>query len=102
MGCRVAAVNGMPDHIHLLFLLNPKMAVTDIVKHIKGESSHWINQQKLIPEKFAWQTGFAAFSVSDRHVDKVVHYIKNQKTHHSSITFEKEYEVLELEHQSAV
>lgn len=48
-GCPVAIINGMPDHVHLLFLQNPKLAVTDIVKQVKGNTSFWINQQKLIP-----------------------------------------------------
>ena len=65
-GCPVAAVNGMPDHVHLLFMQNPKLSVTDIIKQVKGNTSYWINEKKLTPEKFAWQTGFAAFSVSDR------------------------------------
>lgn len=91
-GCPVAAVNGMPDHVHLLFMQNPKLSVTDIIKQVKGNTSHWINEKKLISEKFAWQTGFAAFSVSDSHLDRVINYIKNQKTHHSQVTFESEYE----------
>lgn len=59
-GSPVRIINGMADHIHLLFLQNPKIAITDIVKQVKGNTSHWINQQNLITEKFAWQTGYGA------------------------------------------
>jgi len=52
-GCPVRIVNGMPDHIHCLFLLNPKKPMAEIIKQIKGSSSHYINQNILIPEKFA-------------------------------------------------
>jgi putative transposase len=59
-----------------------KKTISDIVKQIKGSSSHFINRGEFILEKFAWQTGYAAFSVSESQLDIVYHYIKNQKKHH--------------------
>jgi len=91
-GCPVRIINGMPDHVHLLFLQNPKMAVTDITKQVKGNTSHWINEQNLISEKFAWQTGYAAYSVSESQLEKVFQYIKHQKEHHKTKTFTSEYD----------
>jgi REP element-mobilizing transposase RayT len=91
-GCLVRIINGMPDHVHLLFLQNPKTAVTDIIKQVKGNTSHWVNGQNLMHDKFAWQTGYAAYSVSESQVEKVFQYIKNQKEHHSKKTFLQEYE----------
>lgn len=82
----------MPDHIHCLFLLNPQKSNAGIIKQIKGSSSHFINQNNLISEKFAWQTGYAAYSVSESVVEKVFQYIKNQKHHHIQKTFQQEYE----------
>ena len=82
LGCPVRILNGMPDHLHVLFLQNPQKTITDIVKQIKGSSSHFINRQELILEKFAWQTGFAAYSVSESQLEVVYNYIKNQKHHH--------------------
>ena len=84
----------MPDHIHCLFLLNSKKSIADIIKQIKGSSSHFINQENLISEKFAWQTGYAAFSVSESAVRKVHEYIKGQKLHHQKHSFQSEYEEL--------
>ncbi|QBN19251.1 IS200/IS605 family transposase [Flavobacterium nackdongense] len=78
LGCPVRIVNGMPDHVHALFLLNPQKAITDVIKQVKGSSSHSINGENLILEKFAWQTGFAAFSVSESQLETVYNYIKNQ------------------------
>lgn len=52
-GCPVRIINTMPDHIHCLFLLNPQKSITEIIKQIKGSSSHYINQQNIINEKFA-------------------------------------------------
>jgi putative transposase len=91
-GCPVRIVNGMPDHIHCLFLLSPQKSISEVVKQIKGSSSHYINQNDLLAEKFAWQTGYAAYSISESAVEKVFQYIKNQKEHHQTKTFQKEYD----------
>ncbi|MDP2688153.1 MAG: transposase, partial [Aequorivita sp.] len=82
----------MPDHIHCLFLLSPQKSIADVIKQIKGSTSHFINQSNLIPEKFAWQTGYAAYSVSESVVDRVFRYITNQKAHHQKKTFLQEYD----------
>jgi putative transposase len=91
-GCPVRIINGMPDHIHCLFLLSPQKSIAEVIKQIKGSSSHFMNQNHLIAEKFAWQTGYAAYSVSESVVDKVFQYIKNQKQHHTKKTFQQEYD----------
>lgn len=92
IGCQVKMVNGMPDHIHCLFLLSPQKSIAEIIKQIKGSSSHYINNHDLINDKFAWQTGYAAFSVSESAVEKVFLYIQNQTEHHRKKTFQEEYE----------
>ena len=92
MSCPVRIVNGMPDHVHSLFLLNPQKSIADVIKQIKGSSSHFVNEQNLISEKFAWQTGYAAYSVSESQLEKVFQYIRNQKEHHHKQTFLQEYE----------
>ncbi|TAF44670.1 MAG: IS200/IS605 family transposase [Sphingobacteriales bacterium] len=91
-GCPVRIINSMPDHIHCLFLLNPQKSIAEVIKQIKGSSSHFINQNDLISEKFAWQTGYAAFSVSESGVEKVFQYIKNQKSHHQKKMFQQKYD----------
>ncbi|HEY5536016.1 MAG TPA: IS200/IS605 family transposase [Ignavibacteria bacterium] len=87
----VYAINGTKDHIHILFLQDSNFSLSDIVKNIKGESSHWINQNNFIDKKFAWQSGYGAFSISDTKEDKIIEYIKNQKEHHKKISFAEEY-----------
>ena len=91
-GCPVRIINGMPDHIHCLFLLSPQKSISEVIKQIKGSSSHFINQNNLIADKFAWQTGYAAYSVSELGINKVFEYIKNQKQHHTKKTFDIEYD----------
>ncbi len=90
-GCPVRIINGMPDHIHCLFLLSPQKTIAEVIKQMKGSSSHYINQDNLITDKFAWQTGYAAYSVSESMVEKVFEYIKNQKSHHQKKTCHQEY-----------
>lgn len=91
LGCPVRIVNGMPDHIHCLFLLSRQKSIAEVIKQIKGSSSHFVNKDNLIPEKFSWQTGYAAYSVSESVVEKVFVYIKNQKAHHQKQTFLQEH-----------
>jgi putative transposase len=91
-GCFVKIINGMPDHIHLLYLQNPKMSITDTLKQVKGNTGHWINEQNITSDKFAWQVGYAAYSVSESQVEKVYQYIANQKQHHIRKAFQQEYE----------
>ena len=81
----------MPDHIHVLIGMTPDMALSDLVRDIKANSSRFINKKAWIAGRFEWQTGFGAFSYSHSQLDGVVRYIKNQEAHHSRQTFREEY-----------
>ncbi|MFC5412493.1 IS200/IS605 family transposase [Larkinella bovis] len=89
--CYLDSLNSVDDHVHLLFLLNPQRLVAEVVKHVKGSSSHEINRQNLIPEQFVWQTGYGAFSGSESQVERVRQYIAHQEEHHQKLTFAEEY-----------
>ncbi len=89
---RVEIINGTADHIHILLLQSANYSMSDIVKNIKGNSSHWINQNAFTNFKFAWQTGYGAFSVSESKMADVRKYIMNQKEHHRKISFQEEYD----------
>ena len=97
-GCFVDCMNGIPDHIHLLFRLNPKRSVAEVIGAIKGGTSHSINQSDLLPTKFAWQNGYSAFSVSESKVPTVRRYIERQKIHHLGENFAQELAWLERLH----
>ena len=94
LNCPTRIINGMPDHVHTLFLLNPQKSLADVLKQVKGSVSHALNGSELLPGKFAWQTGYAAFSVSESQLQKVHDYIKNQKNHHRKMNFDEEQRVL--------
>ena len=101
-GCPVRIINGMPDHVHCLFLLSPQKSIAEVIKQVKGSTSHWVNQQEELAQHclqkagraFAWQTGYAAFSVSESGGEKVYQYILDQKQHHQQRSFQEEYEAL--------
>ena len=84
-------LNLQPEHIHLLISLPSDIALAKFVKDMKGESSHWINQNDFLKVKFHWQRGYGAFSVSASQLDKVKNYIKNQDKHHAKRPFIEEY-----------
>ena len=94
LGCNVKIINGMSDHVHCLIQQNPNKSIAEIIKQIKGASSHWVNQSNFLSFKFAWQTGYGVFSVSESQIDKVFHYIENQKQHHTKQSFLEEYNLL--------
>ena len=85
------AINGVPDHIHLLIRIKPNCNLSDLVREIKKASTNYINDRKLSPIRFSWQNGFGAFSYNNRDVDLIIGYIKKQKQHHQEKNFRKEY-----------
>jgi len=97
-GYHLDVINGTEDHLHCLLSLHPKYAISDIVNDLKGESSHWINEQNLMKPKFLWQRGFGAFSVSESNVKKIRKYILNQEEHHRKMSFKEEWEILLKKH----
>ncbi len=76
-GQKPLAVNGMPDHIHILVGLNPSIAIADLVRDVKNNSTNFINEKNWLPQKFNWQEGYGAFSYSESNYGKAIDYIKN-------------------------
>ncbi len=88
---KILAINGMPDHLHLLIGLRPTQSLSELVQEIKGWSSRWVNEKKLVKGKFEWQEGYGTFSYGKSQVDTVVRYIQQQEEHHRTRTFREEY-----------
>lgn len=84
-------VNGVADHVHCFIGLKPSMAISDLVRDIKNNSSKFINERGFVKGKFRWQEGYGVFSYSQSHIENVFNYIQNQEQHHARKTFEKEY-----------
>jgi putative transposase len=90
-GYKLLQINGMPDHIRLLFGLRPIQSLSDFMKQVKQDSSKWINLNKLVIGKFSWQEGYGAFSYSKSQVPRIIHYIQDQQEHHKKQSFSEEY-----------
>lgn len=90
-GIKLIAIGGIEDHIHILFGLVPKIALSDLVRDIKANSSKFINEKGFVRGKFYWQEGFGAFSYSRSQIDIVAKYVLNQEKHHAGRSFKVEY-----------
>jgi REP element-mobilizing transposase RayT len=88
---KLLAINGMPDHIHILIGMKPTCCLSDLVREIKKSSNAFINEHKFSKYSFKWQDGYGAFSYSHSSLNSVIGYIQNQKEHHKKQTFKDEY-----------
>lgn len=92
-GIWLDCVNGYEDHAHCLISLGKEQSICKVAQLIKGESSFWINKNKLTTRKFRWQDDYWAVSVSESHVERVRRYIHRQEIHHSRKKFLEEINV---------
>ena len=83
-GCELLAIGGMPDHLHILVNFSNTLTFSAFVQHVKGGSSRLINKTLDPNANFAWQSGYAVFSIPQNAVEKTRRYILNQKAHHAS------------------
>ena len=90
-GCNVICVGGTENHVHALVQMSATETVSHLIEEMKRNSSRWMKTLAPKYEKFAWQGGYAAFSVSQSQVDTVVRYIRNQQEHHRKQSFRDEY-----------
>lgn len=88
---RINYVNA--EHVHALIDLPTTLSIDECLKLLKGSSSHYINDNRLVNNKFRWARGYGAFSVSESQLKKVVDYINNQEEHHRAKSFTEEYEL---------
>lgn len=90
-GHKPIIVNGYSDHVHCFIGLTPSVAISDLVRDIKNNSSRFINEQKYLTNKFSWQEGYGVFSYSHSPIKKVYDYILNQEEHHRKKSFREKY-----------
>ena len=88
---KLIAINSMPDRVHILVGMTPNVALSDLVRDIKSNSSRFINEKRWVRGKFNWQEGFGAFSYSRSQLHAVINYVQNQEKHHSIKSFREEY-----------
>ncbi len=90
-------IGGMSDHIHMAIKLRPVHSLSDIMKKVKGNASKWLNEQNRLTDRFSWQDGYGAFSVSESQISTVIRYVREQAKHHRRQSFKDEFIRL-LEH----
>ena len=93
-GGHLIEIGGIPDHAHILARFSQTTTVAAMLQEIKTSSSKWRNHNRGGDPYFSWQVGYAAFSVSPSLLGTVRKYIRNQKAHHSQLTFEEELVML--------
>jgi putative transposase len=87
-------MGGVEDHIHILCRVGKTIAVSQLVRELKRESSKWVKIQSEGSPSFYWQKGYGAFSISPAHVDSVIAYIAHQEEHHRAVSFQDEFRTL--------
>ncbi len=92
-------INGVADHLHLLADFRAEPSVATMLRLIKTNSSKWVNEQEFLSERFSWQKGYAAFTVSFSQMDQVRRYIQNQEQHHRRYTLDAELDQLVKRHK---
>ena len=83
-------INGPEDHLHFVLSIPVTTAIADFMRELKSWSSVWIHQTFPDLRAFAWQDGYAVFSVSPSVLPKVVEYVRNQQEHHKKVSFRDE------------
>jgi putative transposase len=87
LGHELIAIYAMPDHVHVLMAISMNMAPAMILQVLKAETSKWINEQRLLPERFEWQRGYGWFHISGDRIETVSRYIRRQPEHHKKESF---------------
>ena len=91
MGCECYRVGGVADHVHVAIRLSRTVTIADLVENLKTSSSKWLKTQSGPLADFAWQRGYACFSVGPSDIDALCKYISEQQEHHRTRTFQEEY-----------
>lgn len=96
MKCKSKAyiINGTQDHVHMLVSISPDIALSQLMRYLKSQSSRWMKLCGLFPLFKGWEREYGAFSLSSTHRDAVYNYILNQRSHHSLCSSEEEYKRL--------
>ncbi len=89
-GCYLYRIGGIANHVHILFDLNPNVALSDMMRDIKKESSAWMKQSGLFPDFDRWGKEYFAFGRDRERMHHVIEYIKSQQEHHGRLSFEDE------------
>ena len=91
-------IGGVEDHVHLLTNLSPARSISESVRDIKANASRWLNELPETVDRFEWQKGYGAFTVSYSQIESLQKYIQQQEEHHRTRSFKDEYMLLLQRH----
>ena len=97
--CVLYRINGVEDHLHIITHIHPAISVSSLIKDIKVSSSKWIKEENIFKGFDSWQVGYGAFTYSIKEKEVLINYVKNQESHHKSISFRDEFVELLKEHE---
>ncbi|MEY4382860.1 MAG: family transposase [Bacteroidota bacterium] len=97
--CKLYCINGVEDHIHILTSVNPKIALSNLIKDLKISSNKFIKEKNIFPSFNNWQKGYGAFTYHTNAKKKLITYIKNQEIHHQTENSRAEIIRMLIEHQ---
>ena len=101
-GAKPMMVGGVDDHVHLLIGLSPAVALSELMRRLKGESSKWISSEWPALAGFSWQDGYGAFSIGQSQVARTIRYISGQREHHAKVSFADEFRKFVMVHDLPV
>lgn len=90
-GGAMIEIGGAADHVHILAKFRADVSVSDMMRSIKANSSRWVNDWPGGGERFEWQAGYGAFTVSQSQVEALFAYIRGQEEHHRQRSFQEEF-----------
>jgi REP element-mobilizing transposase RayT len=96
--CECYRVGGVADHVHLAIRLSRTITIAEPVQKVKTSSSRWVKEQDPTLTSFAWQQGYASFSVYYRELSRLLDYIDGQEEHHRKLDFQEEYRTFLTDH----
>jgi len=92
-------INGVADHVHVVFQIPASLSIAETIQKLKGNSAKWAHEKRMLHRTFAWQRGYAAFSVSESNVERVYQYVANQEAHHRRVSFQDELRAFLRQHR---
>jgi putative transposase len=98
LDCSSICTGVVEDHVHILCNLSRTITIAKLLEEVKRSSSRHIKEEGRNLEEFAWQNGYAAFSVSQSRIGQVKEYVANQEEHHRKMSFEDELRLLLQRH----
>ncbi|HAD13047.1 MAG TPA: IS200/IS605 family transposase [Saprospirales bacterium] len=97
--CHLYRINGIEDHLHIIFALHPSVSLASLVKDIKLSATAYIKQTGIFPDFGGWQEGYGAFTYSVGAKGNLIRYVKNQEEHHKKKSSKAEYISMLEKHQ---